>query len=194
MSAVLEQPIDMDTAEPTGLEERFRELADRWPDHKFEIIDGRIVVREMTTGAHNDIVFRLFSLLIAVVSERGWKIWPDITVFLGPQRDRYRPDLTVVPARPRMWGEDHVHADDTLLVVEVVSHSSKHDDDVVKPLECARGGVPLYLVVDTFDDTVRLFSRPSDDGYKHKTEIKLGDELALPEPWDSTLDTGELVD
>jgi hypothetical protein len=62
---------------------------------------------------------------------------------LGPQPGRYRPDVLVVPPDPGIWGADHVHGKDTLLVVEVVSKSSAHDDHEVKPHGCAHGKVPL---------------------------------------------------
>jgi Uma2 family endonuclease len=206
MSTVLEQPIDVHPDERTDhpdrrhdlerhheLEQRFRELTEKWPDRKVEVIAGRIVVRELTTGDHDDIVFHLIRLLMGVVTERGWKFWFNVALFLGSQRDRYRPDLTVVPAKPRMWDADNVHGEDTLLVVEVVSPSSQHDDHVVKPRECALGKVPLHLVVDTFAGRARLLSRPGDEGYAHKIEVKLGEPLELPEPWNFSLDTGELI-
>lgn len=196
MSTVLEKPIDTQRSEerrPADLDSVFRHVSEGSPNRKVEIIDSRIVVRELSTDDHNDIFYYLIGLLIAVTRERGWKIWPEIYLHLGSQADRYRPDLTVVPARPRMWGKDHVRGDDTLLVVEVVSESSQHDDHVVKPRGCARGKVPLYLVIDTFAGKARLLSHPGDDGYAQQVEVKLGEKLELPDPWNLTLDTGELA-
>ncbi|MET8143157.1 Uma2 family endonuclease [Sphaerisporangium sp. NPDC005288] len=180
-------------AEYAQLEEIYLDLDTRLGKaRKLEIIHGRIVVREMPTGEHNDIVFLLLSQLLAVAVERGWKIWNDIAIFLGPQMDRYRPDLTVVPANPPMWGSDQVHGYASLLAVEVVSKSSVHDDHVTKPKNCAAGGVPLLLVIDGFERKARLFSRPAPDGYEQQTEVTLGAPLELPEPWGFTLDTGKL--
>jgi Uma2 family endonuclease len=206
MSTVLEQPIDVHPDERTDhpeqrhdlerhheLEQSLRELAEKWPDRKVELIAGRIVVRELTSGAHNRIVFRLMRLLMAIASERGWDLWPHIYLFLGSQRDRYIPDLAAVPAEPQMWGSDSVYGEDTLLVAEIVSPSSQHDDNVVKPRECALGKVPLYLVIDTFAGKARLLSRPGDDGYAKEVAVKLGEPLDLPDPWSYSLDTGELI-
>lgn len=127
------------------------------------------------------------------MQSQGWRIWNDITLFLGPQRDRYRPDLTVVPAEPKMWAKDHIHADQVLLVVEVVSESSVTDDHQVKPRRYAAGGVPLCLVVDVFARKVRLLSQPSDGGYQQETDVVLGRPIDLPEPWKLTLDTAALT-
>ncbi|MEV5710365.1 Uma2 family endonuclease [Actinoallomurus sp. NPDC052274] len=172
----------------------FREVCGIFPQHRVELVNGRIVVNPVPTGDHNRIVYQLLLQLLAVVQGQGWQIWNDITLFLGPQRDRYRPDLTVVPAEPKMWAKDHVHGDQVLLVVEVVSASSVTDDHQVKPLQYAAGGVPLRLVVDVFARKVRLLSQPGADGYEQKTDVALGRPLELPEPWKLTIDTGALAD
>lgn len=182
----VEVPVDPEIEE---LESTFRDLCDRLPQRRVELVNGRIVVNPVPTGEHNDIVYRLILQLLAVVQERGWKIWTDITIFLGPQQDRYRPDLTVVPAKPKMWAKDHVHGDQTLLVVEVVSAGSMVDDRQIKPVHYAAGGVPLCLVVDPFERKARLLSEPEADGYQHETEVVFGRALDLPEPWRLTLDT-----
>ncbi|MFC4588349.1 Uma2 family endonuclease [Sphaerisporangium corydalis] len=161
---------------------------------KVELVDGRVVVREMPTIEHARIVYRLLLQLIPLVTERGWEILPDIAIFLGPQMDRYRPDATVVPAHPPMWQPDEVYGHATHLVAEVVSKSSAHDDHVVKPGACAVAGVPLYLVVDAFEDTARLFSHPREGEYSQKVTVALGEPLKLPEPWGLSIDTGRLAE
>lgn len=178
---------------PTDVERLYQELSGQLPDDKVELVDGRVVVREVPTTEHADIIFQLMLQLIPVVTERGWKIWNDVGLFLGSQLGRYRPDILVVPPNPPRWGKDHVFGNSTLLVVEVVSPSSAHDDHEKKPLGCARGEVPLYLVIDALAARVRLLSRPGEDGYDQDVEVKLGAKLDLPDPWNITLDTALLV-
>jgi Uma2 family endonuclease len=175
------------------LETLFRRICDMWEKTRVEIVDGRIVVNPVPTGEHNDIVFQLLRQLISVVHERGWKIWTDITLYMGPQKGRFRPDLTVVPREPRMWGKDHIHADDALLVVEVVSVSSVIHDHEVKPQCYAEAGVPLCLVIDTFTRKVRLHSQPGEEGYEREVDVAFGRPIDLPEPWGLTLDTAALT-
>jgi Uma2 family endonuclease len=181
--------------ERAAFETRYLQLCELLPKDRVELVDGRIVVSRVPTAAHNQLVFRLLRLLMAVADERGWEIWNDITLFLGPQQDRYRPDLTVVPPKPRMWGADHIHGDQVLLVVEVVSPSSVTDDHSIKPAGCAAGGVPLYLVVDPFAATARLLSGADRDKgrYTHAVEVTLGEPLELPAPWEHNLDTATLT-
>lgn len=176
------------------LQRHYREACELFSDSRVEIIDGRIVVREVPTGDHNDVISRLILQLVSVIATRGWGLWTNIKLFLGPQMDRYIPDLTIVPRDRRMWGDDEIYGDSTLLVVEVVSKSSVHDDHVVKPRSCAAAGVPLYLTIDTFKGTARLLSDPSQAGYQHRHQVALGKPLTLPEPWNLTIDTGKLIE
>ncbi|MFI6595085.1 Uma2 family endonuclease [Nonomuraea sp. NPDC050536] len=181
--------VEISSDDQDDLEPRFLELCARWPDLRVEIIDSRIVVKKVPTGVHNTITYHVLVQLIPRLTELGWLAWNDITIFLGPQQDRYRPDLTVVPAEPRMWGNDHVYANETKLVVEVVSDSSRSDDNTHKPSSYAQGGVPLVLVIDTVTGKARLLSEPSPSGYVHQLEVALGGKLDLPDPWNLTIDT-----
>ncbi|WP_433173193.1 Uma2 family endonuclease [Actinoallomurus sp. CA-150999] len=176
------------------LEKHYREFCEQLPDHRVEIINGRIVVNPVPTYDHARIVFQLLLQLVGLAKERGWEILTEMSVFLGPQQDRYRPDLIVVRPKPRMWGADHIYGDQTLLVAEVVSPSSVVDDHEVKPRHYASAGVPLCLVIDTLTGKVRLLSDPGQAGYRHETDIVLGGLLDLPEPWKLTLDTAVFTD
>ncbi|MET8160877.1 Uma2 family endonuclease [Sphaerisporangium sp. NPDC005289] len=175
------------------LESRYRKVCEICEERRVEIIDGRIVIGEMPTFDHNQVIFRLLMQIMSVVADRDWIICNDIKVFLGAQIDRYRPDVTVVPSKPRMWDAENVYGEETLLVVEVVSPSSQKDDHDVKPWNCALAGVPLYLVIDTFRGTARLLSHPGGNGYTHEVAVALGDTLELPEPWSLDLDTAVLL-
>ncbi|MEV0970330.1 Uma2 family endonuclease [Microtetraspora glauca] len=104
------------------------------------------------------------------------------------------PDLTIVPKKRHMRGDNEVYGHSTLLIVEVVSRSSVQDDHVIKPRTCASAGVPLHLVIDTFKGVARLMSEPGDKGYQHQLEVTLGKPLPLPEPWDMAVDTAKLIE
>jgi hypothetical protein len=71
----------------------------------------------------------------------------------------------------------------------VVSKGSKEADRMLKPLSCARAGIPLYMYVDRFATpvTVNLLSAPGPDGYQHQEALPAGPgagKLAIPEPFD----------
>ncbi|MEV0827419.1 Uma2 family endonuclease [Nonomuraea rubra] len=173
------------------LEERFRTVRELHPEYRVETMSGRIVVNEAGTWQHNTCLFRVLRGLLAPAVERGWQIWPNITVYLGCQADRYVPDLTVVPRAPRLHKDYAVHGDSTLLLVDIVSSGSSYDDHYVKPRSYSPAGVPLYLVVDPAQRTVRLFSEPGGRAYGRETVAALDGPLFLPAPWELSLNTGE---
>jgi Uma2 family endonuclease len=178
------------------LEDRYRQACELWPKDRVEIINDRVVVSPMPTWSHELIIFRLIKLLMAVVDERNWSLSSNISLFLGAQRDRYKPDLTVAPPDAPLWGDDHIYGDATFLVVEVVSKSSAYDDHKSKPTGYAGAGVPLCMVIDCFAGTVRLLSQPNaqTERYEMRHEVPIGKAIELPEPWHLTIDTGRLVD
>ncbi|MFI0419396.1 Uma2 family endonuclease [Spongiactinospora sp. 9N601] len=189
MAKVLDRPEAPPASANETIYDRYARVCELLPDMRVELHDDRIVVTDMPTVKHSTVVWLLLKQLFALVGERGWLAWTGPKLFFGPQDDRYIPDLVIAPPEHRMWGEDHVYAEDTLLVVEVVSPSSSHDDHKLKPATCARGKVPLYLVIDTYEQRVRLLSDPGEKGYATETEAAFGEPLELPEPWRLTLDT-----
>jgi Uma2 family endonuclease len=198
MATVLAQPAASQTPDDARqeLEDLYRQLCELRPKDRVEIINSRVVVTPVSTWVHERIIARLLRLLLAVIDERGWEFSTNISLFLGTQRDRYKPDLTVSPAEPPLWGDDHIHGDATFLAVEVVSMSSVDDDHRVKPKTYAAAGVPLCLVIDCFAQTVRLLSEPNakTERYEQQHEVALGKTIELPEPWNVSLDTGKLSD
>ncbi|WP_326825193.1 Uma2 family endonuclease [Streptosporangium sp. NBC_01756] len=194
MGLFMDRQVTYQINDRAEVERLYLELVDRFEKHRIEIIDGRIVVRELPTLTHARIVYRLLLQLVSVAIEQGWELLQETKIFLNSQADRYEPDLIAVPATARQWDPNHVYADATFLVVEVVSPSSIHDDHFVKPRNCARAGVPLYLVIDALENRVRLLSCPSEAGYTDEVSVKLGDPLDLPAPWNLTIDTGKLIE
>ncbi|WP_336206000.1 Uma2 family endonuclease [Nonomuraea sp. LPB2021202275-12-8] len=176
------------------VEERYRTVRELFPELRIELVNGRIVVNDTGTWQHNTIIAQVLFQLVPVVAERGWEVWPNITVFLGDEADRYVPDLTVVPQNPVMESDEAVRGDSTLLLVDVVAAGNAYDDHVVKPMGYAPAGVPLYLVIDPFQRVVKLHSEPGPGGYARETAEPVGAPLLLPDPWHHLIDTGRLLD
>ncbi|WP_157250863.1 Uma2 family endonuclease [Nonomuraea typhae] len=185
-------------ARPTAAEDdllaQYRTVCTHFDPQRVELIHGRIVVSPMPTGLHNNIIALLLFQLTGFLMERDWRPWTNIKLFMGTQTDRFIPDLVVVSKRPRMWGQDEVYADDTHLVVEVVSPSSVNDDYHDKPAAYAAAGVPLFLRIDPIKSTADLFALPAEGAFTHHTEVTFGAGLALPAPWNLTLDTAVFND
>ncbi|MGC5010991.1 Uma2 family endonuclease [Streptosporangium sp. DT93] len=194
MGMLMERSAAYQLTERKHVERLYLELVERFENHRIELVNGRIVVREMPTIAHAKVVCQLMAQLMPLSTEKGWWLYPQVKLLLHVQGDRFEPDLVVVPPDAPLWDPSHIYANATLLVVEVVSPSSVHDDHVVKPRAYALAGVPLYLVVDTFANRFRLLSRPGPEGYADEVTESLGKPLELPAPWDVTIDTGRLIE
>ncbi|GAA3679107.1 hypothetical protein GCM10022224_049130 [Nonomuraea antimicrobica] len=174
------------------LEERFRTVRDLLPEYRVEMLRGRIVVNESGTWQHNTVVFGIMRRLIGTVLDRGWEIWPNITVHLGEHTDRYVPDLAVVPGSPRMRMDHAVCGDSTTLIVDVVSTDSSYDDYYVKPQGFAAAGVPLYLVLDPAPRAAKLFAAPEGGKYGREIVAAGNESLFLPQPWGFAVQVGDL--
>lgn len=135
--------------ETLGVQRRVR-IADlpedtTWPKH--EILDGTLVVTPYAGLPHQAAVMRVSSALHRAA--------PDgVVVFLGANVRRLAdggesllvPDVAV--ARTGTTDPTYLAPEDVLLVVEVVSPSSRTMDLVTKRATYAAWGVPAYLVLD----------------------------------------------
>jgi Uma2 family endonuclease len=108
------------------------------------------------------------STLFDVAKRNGWDLLQTTAEHIQATRDRPQPDLVVAPPDAPQHDDHELFAHGVLLVAEVVSLSSGHDDREFKRDACARGGVPLYLLIDpqAAERSVTLFSDPCPDGYR----------------------------
>lgn len=78
------------------------------------------------------------------------------------------------------------------MVLEVTSTKPEADREAKR--RCyARGGVPLYLLVDREASMVTLFRKPERDDYLRVLKRSFGDPLPLPEPFAFDLDTKDFL-
>jgi Uma2 family endonuclease len=171
-------------------EELYKQLAGIEHLH-VELLDGRVVMTGSASIDHNRIVWRLIQALFQLATSHGWEQLPDQAVHVMATRDRLKPDLLVMPPNAPRYDRGELYAHGLLLVAEVVSPSSASDDRVTKKRIYAQGQVPLYLLADF--ETVTVFSDPRDGEYRAQATVKIGEKLALPEPFGIEIDTGVLV-
>jgi Uma2 family endonuclease len=171
---------------------------DLGPRHRVELLEGRIVVSPKPVFWHELVVTWLMRQFDPVCQENGWEQTPGADLVLPPTRDIIEPDHIVVKDPEKFSNaESEVPIDHVLLVSEVVSPSSIRTDREVKPVSCAKAGVPFYLLVDRFAEpmTVTLFSEPGKDGYGKAVSVPAGPgggKLVLPEPFGITIDASTL--
>jgi Uma2 family endonuclease len=180
-----------------ALEELFWTL-DLGPRHRVELLDGRIEVSPKPAHWHERAVMWLIRGFDTVCHKTGWDPTPGADLPLPPDGDIIEPDYIIARDPDAIPDERSVVPhDQTLLVAEICSPSSIRQDREVKPLKCARAGIPLYLLVDRFTQpmTITLMSEPGEQGYRRIETVHAGPDggtLVVPAPFDITIDASTL--
>lgn len=117
-----------------------------WPKH--EIIDGSLIVTPWAGATHQAVVGDVYFALRSVAPD-GVAVYPGANVRhrrADGEADLLIPDVVV--ARSGAGDGTYLDPSEVLLVVEVVSPSTRTTDTVTKRATYAAWGIPLYLVVD----------------------------------------------
>ncbi|RPK85652.1 hypothetical protein EES46_22265 [Streptomyces sp. ADI98-10] len=160
-----------------------------------ELIEGEIVVTPPPDGDHEDYI----GLIVDQVARRartrmqfsgnkGLKLRSGG----GCPKNHAIPDGTFAPLELRLFrgAESWMPCEGVALVVEVTSTKPQADREAKR--RCyARGGIPLYLLIDRDESSVTLFSDPENDDYRQVLTIPYGKPLPLPEPFAFDLETGD---
>lgn len=120
---------------------------DRLPDddNRYEVLDGELFVTPAPSDGHQDVVYRLNEVLAPFVAAHGLgrvQFPRGVVVVDGSQVE---PDLMVRPTAPlRGWENAPI----PVLVIEVLSRSTRRRDLNQKRDFYVRSGVDEYWVVD----------------------------------------------
>jgi len=179
-----------------GLLEIFLNL-DTPEGFRAELIEGEIVVTPPADGNHEDYI----SLVLKQVIRRS-RTDMDFSGNKGLKlqsggdcpRDHVIPDGTFAPGDLRLYrgADPWMPCDGVAMVLEVTSAKPRTDREAKR--RCyARGGIPLYLLIDCDASSITLFSDPEDDDYRQHCTLPFGKPLALPEPFAFDLDTADFL-
>lgn len=160
-----------------------------------ELIEGEIVVTPPPDGDHEDYI----GLIVDQVARRartrmqfsgnkGLKLRSGG----GCPKNHAVPDGIFAPLDLRLFrgAAPWMPCEGIALVVEVTSTKPQADREAKR--RCyARGGIPLYLLIDRDAGSVTLFSDPEDADYRQHLTIPYGKPLPLPEPFAFDLETGD---
>ncbi|MFE9168196.1 Uma2 family endonuclease [Streptomyces kebangsaanensis] len=192
MTAVAHEPI----TPAEGLLEIFLSL-DTPEGFRAELIEGEIVVTPPPDGDHEDYI----SLIMKQVIRRS-RTDMDFSGNKGLRlrsgggcpKDHVIPDGTFAPTKLRLYrgAASWMPCDGVAMVLEVTSTKPKADREAKR--RCyARGGIPLYLLVDREASSVTLFSEPENDDYPELCTRPFGKPLTIPEPFAFELDTTDFL-
>src|SRR5687768_12446077 len=154
---------------------------------RHELIDGEHFVTPSPNQRHQSAVMNLILALAPAVRERGLG-----RVFVAPfdvvftRHDVVEPDLLYVSVeRSAVLTDANVQGAPDL-VIEVLSPSSRRQDEVLKRDLYERGGVAEYWIVDPEAETVKVFRRAEGGAEASRfarpllLTLRDGDALATP--------------
>lgn len=134
----------------------------RLPDdgNRYEVLDGALLVTPQAAFRHQEVAMRLSFALRAYCQQHG------IGVVVGPGavahgQSELQPDIQVIPG-PVVLDAAWTELPLPLLVVEVLSDSTRSRDLGVKCDAYLRWGIPAYWVVDTVVQSVMTFAAGAD--------------------------------
>jgi Uma2 family endonuclease len=162
-----------------------------------ELIEGEIVVTPPPDGEHEHYISRIVRQVLRrsetdmdFCGNKGLKLKSGEAC----PNDHAIPDVTFAPLELGLFrtADSWMPCDEVAMVIEVTS--TKPQTDRVAKRRCyARGGVPLYLLVDREASMVTLFSDPDKDDYRRLLKRAFGDSLPLPEPFAFSLESKDFL-
>jgi Uma2 family endonuclease len=162
-----------------------------------ELIEGEIVVTPPPDGDHEDYISLIVSQVIRksrtdmqFSGNKGLKLKSGGAC----PKNHAIPDGTFAPGHLRLFrgADSWMPCEGVAMVAEVTSTKPQTDREAKR--RCyARGGIPLYLLIDRDDSSLTLFSDPEKDDYRQHCTLPFGKSLALPEPFAFDLDTTDFL-
>ncbi|MGD8149521.1 Uma2 family endonuclease [Ornithinimicrobium sp. Y1694] len=123
------------------------------PNLVVQLVEGELVVAPGPSVEHQSVLGELFLILSAAISA-SHKVLPAPLDLRVGERTVIQPDLMVVP---RTVSSGQEVEEPPVLVVEILSPSSRGIDLVRKPEVLAQFGVQHYWVIDPLNPSLRVF-------------------------------------
>ncbi len=158
-----------------------RDDLDRMPDdgHRYELIDGMLIMTLAPSIRHQDVVLSL-AVILKAACPPGLKVMVAPTDVVISQDTVMQPDLLV--ARREDFTERDLPVA-PLLAVEVLSPSTRRYDLMLKFSRLEAAGCPSYWVIDP--DTPELIAWEMRDGaYAQVAKVRADEVARLTAPYE----------
>ncbi|MGZ4442911.1 MAG: Uma2 family endonuclease [Nocardioidaceae bacterium] len=156
--------------------------------HRYELIDGTLIVTPASTLAHQRVVVALTVLLTLACPD-------DLEVLVAPfdvaldNNTVVQPDLLVARRRD-LTARDLPTA--PVLAVEVLSPSTRRVDTTLKRSRFESAGCPSYWVVDPEDPALRVWEL-EDGGYVERHHVAGDQDVVLQRPYPLVVNPARLA-
>jgi Uma2 family endonuclease len=171
-------------------------------DTRYELVDGELVPMSLGTGKHGAIIQFIARQFEDQITQFG-QPWVSLPALVGVRSPRGRswdtsriPDVTILPLAQWEAMADreaiiNFNEPPPLLVVEVVSPSTKTDDYRSKRSEYGLLEIPEYWIVDPIAQKITLCIL--DHEFYDATEFQGDDRIASPTFPDLTLTAAQVL-
>ena len=156
---------------------------------RYELLDGAIVVTASPGVRHQRVVTAVWRLLDDARREGTRVFVAPLDTYL-PTDDILEPDIFVVEETAIV--DDEVQGGVPLLVVEVLSPSSRRRDVGDELTAYRDAGVPSYWVVDPVEPRLRVW-RLEDGAYVEVADVSGDQEWTAPAPYAVTVRPADLL-
>ena len=171
LDAMLDSPVlpelIQEAQRALGREGRLREkfYADITPEHKWEFIQGQVIMHSPALNRHLLATQRVFSLLnMFVVTQRIGQVRMEKAMTVFPRND-YEPDVVFFgPAKSASIEPDTLKFPIPDFIIEVLSPSTEGRDRGIKFKDYGLHGVQEYWIIDPIAETVEAY-RLEEDSY-----------------------------
>ncbi|HTD33306.1 MAG TPA: Uma2 family endonuclease [Candidatus Elarobacter sp.] len=160
------------------------------PEERLELIEGRLVRREMMNPPHASIMLRMTQRFQRALGDRVL-VSQQLPVVVN-ERSKPFPDFTLVRYRDDYYAERLPIPEDVLAVIEV-SDSRLRFDRSEKLRLYAKAGIPEYWIVDVKKKAIEVYRGRHDLGYAKPVVAKKGEGVAFAAFPDVVFAVDELV-
>ncbi|MFT4234160.1 MAG: Uma2 family endonuclease [Microbacterium sp.] len=163
---------------------------DAMPDdgHRYELIDGVLIVTPAPRIRHQDVVGNLYAFLRSAAPRAVKVLMAPVDVVL-PDTTIIQPDLLVAP-RDAFTERDLPTA--PLLAIEVLSPSTRSIDLLLKKDRLERAGCPNYWVVDPDEPSVIAWHL-HDGTYQPHAQATGADSFEIATPFPVAFTPNDLI-
>ena len=130
--------------------------------NRFELIEGRIVEKDVKQPAHTSTTRRTMRAIERLLPP-GWHVRKEDPVRIPNRRSEPEPDLAVVLGDDDAYAARHPEPADIALVVEVTRTTAAKDRGLARVY--GRGGIPVYWIVNVPRRRLEVYANPTAAGY-----------------------------
>ncbi|MFF4157527.1 Uma2 family endonuclease [Streptomyces sp. NPDC001678] len=170
--AQIDRTLMADSGEPS-LDEMFELLYEIVPEgYKAEIVGGAIQMSPQR-HTHSAIIRAVLRQLEARFGEESL-IELDVRLDLPGYGNAFCPDLYKLSDGAKMDRKGNWRYGDAEFVLEVISRATADNDYGKKKDAYAAGGIPVYLIADSYTGQCHLYTLPEDGKYRESVTTDFG--------------------